>query len=477
MVRSERARGVGARNLGVDGFLGLAGEDEGIVGHGAKFGRDDPADMINRIHRGAEHLGDRAQRVGILHAGIVLLVGGDDLGAFEQAEDGAGGAHLAGLAADLVEAVVEESVRGAAGVERHGGRAMGGAGEMIDIGEHEGADGAHHVGAVDEGEPFLRLQFDRGEVCAGQRVRPRKVLTLICRFAFAEQDEGGVGEGREVARGADGPPGGDDGRDAGVQQVEDALNEVGPGAGMAPAEAGGLDEHHRANDIVGQRFADAGGVGADEVVLDIAELFGVDADAGEGAEAGVDAVDRLFAGGVLINDGAGAVDAADGVVAECDGAMVAGDVGDFFDGERSAGEDERLDGHDSIPGCPIFARGVDARDAGTLSGGRGPGAGGQLHCRLESLHAHKNARRGDGGRICIHGSILSAPVSPRAARHRVITCKTWQAEAAMRMLMNNLDPEVAEKPATRRLRRAGPGGAVVGGVRRDHRIAEEAGAG
>ncbi len=27
-----------------------------------------------------------------------------------------------------------------------------------------------------------------------------------------------------------------------------------------------------------------------------------------------------------------------------------------------------------------------------------------------------------------------------------MSCKTWQAEAAMRMLMNNLDPEVAEKP-------------------------------
>ena len=27
-----------------------------------------------------------------------------------------------------------------------------------------------------------------------------------------------------------------------------------------------------------------------------------------------------------------------------------------------------------------------------------------------------------------------------------MTCKTWQAEAAMRMLMNNLDPDVAEKP-------------------------------
>jgi urocanate hydratase len=34
----------------------------------------------------------------------------------------------------------------------------------------------------------------------------------------------------------------------------------------------------------------------------------------------------------------------------------------------------------------------------------------------------------------------------RAPRGTTLSCKTWQAEAAMRMLMNNLDPEVAEKP-------------------------------
>jgi urocanate hydratase len=34
----------------------------------------------------------------------------------------------------------------------------------------------------------------------------------------------------------------------------------------------------------------------------------------------------------------------------------------------------------------------------------------------------------------------------RAARGTAITCKGWQQEAALRMLMNNLDPEVAEKP-------------------------------
>jgi urocanate hydratase len=35
----------------------------------------------------------------------------------------------------------------------------------------------------------------------------------------------------------------------------------------------------------------------------------------------------------------------------------------------------------------------------------------------------------------------------RAARGNTRSCKTWQAEAALRMLMNNLDPEVAENPA------------------------------
>ena len=34
----------------------------------------------------------------------------------------------------------------------------------------------------------------------------------------------------------------------------------------------------------------------------------------------------------------------------------------------------------------------------------------------------------------------------RAPRGSTLVCKTWQAEAAMRMLLNNLDPEVAERP-------------------------------
>jgi urocanate hydratase len=41
---------------------------------------------------------------------------------------------------------------------------------------------------------------------------------------------------------------------------------------------------------------------------------------------------------------------------------------------------------------------------------------------------------------------VSAPRTIRAPRGTDISCKSWQQEAALRMLMNNLDPEVAERP-------------------------------
>src|SRR5512133_1815418 len=41
---------------------------------------------------------------------------------------------------------------------------------------------------------------------------------------------------------------------------------------------------------------------------------------------------------------------------------------------------------------------------------------------------------------------MSGPRPVRAARGSTLTCRSWPQEAAMRMLMNNLDPEVAERP-------------------------------
>ena len=44
---------------------------------------------------------------------------------------------------------------------------------------------------------------------------------------------------------------------------------------------------------------------------------------------------------------------------------------------------------------------------------------------------------------------MSGPSGPRpvrAPRGTEISCRGWQQEAALRMLMNNLDPDVAERP-------------------------------
>jgi urocanate hydratase len=43
-------------------------------------------------------------------------------------------------------------------------------------------------------------------------------------------------------------------------------------------------------------------------------------------------------------------------------------------------------------------------------------------------------------------TVSSGPRPVSAPRGTQLTCKGWQQEAAMRMLMNNLDPEVAERP-------------------------------
>src|SRR5437667_7178874 len=47
------------------------------------------------------------------------------------------------------------------------------------------------------------------------------------------------------------------------------------------------------------------------------------------------------------------------------------------------------------------------------------------------------------------GTVTDAGLSKgpfRAPRGSTISCKGWQQEAALRMLMNNLDPDVAERP-------------------------------
>ena len=38
------------------------------------------------------------------------------------------------------------------------------------------------------------------------------------------------------------------------------------------------------------------------------------------------------------------------------------------------------------------------------------------------------------------------PREVRSPRGTTLSCRSWQTEAPMRLLMNNLDPDVAERP-------------------------------
>src|SRR5262249_50874003 len=46
----------------------------------------------------------------------------------------------------------------------------------------------------------------------------------------------------------------------------------------------------------------------------------------------------------------------------------------------------------------------------------------------------------------VKAAAVGGPRTVRAPRGSDISCKAWPQEAALRMLMNNLDPEVAERP-------------------------------
>jgi urocanate hydratase len=67
---------------------------------------------------------------------------------------------------------------------------------------------------------------------------------------------------------------------------------------------------------------------------------------------------------------------------------------------------------------------------------------------VPSAPAAPSARPTPSSPSAFPGVDLTPRRTVRAARGTAMTCKTWAAEAALRMLMNNLDPEVAEKPGT-----------------------------
>ena len=160
-------------------------------------------------------------------------------------------------------------------------------------------------------------------------------------MAFADDDVREVSERGEVAGCADGALRRNHGMNFGVEHRAERFDGFGADAAESFGERVGAEKHHRAGFGFAERSADATGVRANEIDLELANLLGGDADGSEFAESGVDAVGGFAAGDYAIDDGARGFHAFDGVGCERDFSAAERDVVELREGEIVACE---LDG-------------------------------------------------------------------------------------------------------------------------------------
>src|SRR5215470_2694563 len=113
-----------------------------------------------------------------------------------------------------------------------------------------------------------------------------------------------MGEWRKIARCSDGTLRGNDGMNGGVEHGAESFDSAGADAAETFGERVGAKEHDRASFGDGEWLANSASVGADEIDLQLADLFRRDADAGEFAKPSVDAVSGLSRGDQFVHDGA-----------------------------------------------------------------------------------------------------------------------------------------------------------------------------
>ena len=234
-----------------------------------------------------------------------------DLAAFEQVAQAARALQLAGMRARGVDPVVERPRRAAQRVQRERADDIGGVGQ-----ESARRPSSRQPMASIACVPLMRLMPSLGCRSIGsmpgapQRLAAGEDCALELRFAFADQDQRHVGERSQIARRAHAALRRHDGRDAAIQQIAEPLGDQRPDAREALREDVGADQHHGAHDVARQRIADAGAVGADHVALQLVEIFAGNADVGQQADAGIDGVDRVVAGGQPVDERARALPSA-----------------------------------------------------------------------------------------------------------------------------------------------------------------------
>jgi hypothetical protein len=245
---------------------GLAVDQDRIVGDGVQLGLHDAGQVAEGVAAGAVDLRDAAERVGVLHLAAVG-VAGEDFAAGHEAIHVHGRLDRAAVRAEGDEPLIEGAQAAAAGLERHGGDDVGQFREPRGAGGNGRGVCEHELRAVDEGQPVFGAERYRGDARLSECGIGRERLAAAANVAAADHGHDHVGEGREVAAGAEGSARRDDRQHVGVEHGKEALDHGRLDAAMAVREGLNLEEHHPADQFVGHGRSDADGVRDDEVFL------------------------------------------------------------------------------------------------------------------------------------------------------------------------------------------------------------------
>ena len=295
-ARKSRARDTGCPwKLPPGQDVSRVGEDQGIVGGRVQLAGECLPGERHCIADPAVDLRHAAEGIAVLDLSAVL-VGDHHLGVLEQEAEVPRRGRLARMGAHRLEAFVEGNLGAAQGLQRHGPCHVGELDQAFGPDERQGADPGHAARAVDQGQPLLGLEGDRGEAGAAQRLGPRQPLPVIPGLALADQDQGQVRQRGEVPARPDGAPLGDDRVHPAVQQLTEQINDFRPDARVSLGEDVGPQEDGGPRLRLADGIADADGVAAEEVPLQGIAVGRAHEDVAQGAEAGADPVDRSFRG-------------------------------------------------------------------------------------------------------------------------------------------------------------------------------------
>lgn len=313
-------------------------EDHGVIGSTVHFSGQETSDELDGIVADTVDLRDATESVAVLDLALITEVIVDVRVVHVVVKNGTETTSDFDLTL-VLSGLVDVGVVGSSGttksLEGQGHDDISLLGNALSSVESLATKSSDELSTVDESETLLGTKADGLETVLledGGGVTDGLGLG-IPHLALSHEAESEVGERGEIAGSTDGSLLGDAGDAALVEGGDGTLEGLAGDTRVALGEDVDSESHDSLGALVGDEVTDTGGVGADEVVLELLEEVVGDGDLGEVAKTGVDTVGDLAAGNDGVDDGTAVLDLLPGLLREGHGVLSLGKIHQEFGSE------------------------------------------------------------------------------------------------------------------------------------------------